>query len=172
VVPNYVIRPARAEHIERLADIELAAARLLVGHAPEHVLLDTTPISALRSAVNERRLWVATVNDEPIGFAHVEVLAGDVAHLEEIDVHPRHGRRGVGTALVREVCAWIRASPFRQLTLTNFRAPSWNIHFYAGLGFVEVPRREWRTELERVVANETARGLDPTTRVVMAWSPG
>lgn len=161
-----------AEHIERLADIELAAARLLVGHAPEQVLLDTTPASVLRSAANERRLWVATVDGEPVGFAHAEILAADLAHLEEVDVHPRHGRRGIGTALVREVCAWTRATAFRQLTLTTFRAPRWNMPFYAGLGFVEVPRSDWRAELERVVANETARGLDPATRVVMAWSPG
>ena len=160
-----------AEHIERLADIELAAARLLVGHAPKHVLLETTPASVLRSAVDEHRLWVATVADEPVGFAHVEILAADVAHLEEIDVHPRYGRHGIGTALVREVCAWTRAAAFRLLTLTTFRAPQWNMPFYAGLGFAEVPRREWRPELERVVANETARGLDPTTRVVMAWFP-
>ncbi len=160
-----------AEHIERLADVELAAARLLVGHAPEHVLLETTPASVLRSAVDERRLWVATVDDEPIAFAHVEILAADLAHLEELDVHPRHGRRGIGTALVREVCAWARASAFRQLTLTTFRAPRWNMPFYIGLGFVEVLRCNWRSELERVVASETARGLDPATRVVMAWSP-
>lgn len=172
MVPSYVIRPARAEHIERLADIELAAARLLVGHAPEHVLLDTTTTSVLRSAANEGRLWVATIDDEAVGFAHVEILAADAAHLEEIDVHPRHGRRGIGTALVRDVCSWTRASGFRQLTLTTFRAPRWNMPFYIGLGFVEVPRCNWRSELERVVANETARGLDPTTRVVMAWFPG
>ena len=172
VIPNYVIGPARAEHIERLADIELAAARLLAGHAPEHVLLDTTPTSVLHSAANQHRLWVATMDGEPVGFAHVEILAAGAAHLEEIDVHPRHGRRGIGTALVREVCAWARASAFRQLTLTTFRAPRWNMPFYAGLGFVEVPRRQWRAELERVVAHEAARGLDPTTRVVMAWFPG
>lgn len=171
MVPNYVIGPARVEHIELLADIELAAARLLAGHAPEQVLLETSPTSVLRSAANQRRLWVATVDDEPVGFAHVEILAADLAHLEELDVHPRHGRHGIGTALVREVCAWTRASDFRQLTLTTFRAPRWNMPFYAGLGFVEVPRREWRTELERVVEDETARGLDPATRVVMAWSP-
>jgi GNAT superfamily N-acetyltransferase len=171
VIPNYVIRPARAEHIERLADIERAAAGLLVGHAPEQVLLDTTPTSVLRAAADETRLWVATVDEEPVGFAHVEILAADLAHLEEIDVHPRHGRRGIGTALVREVCDWTRAAAFRELTLTTFRAPRWNMPFYAGLGFVEVARCDWRAELERVVANETARGLDPATRVVMTWSP-
>lgn len=171
MTPEYLVRLARAEDIEHLAHIELAAARLLSGHAPEHVLFDTTPASVLRSAATERRLWVATVEDEPVGFAHVEILAAGSAHLEEIDVHPRHGRRGIGTALVQAVCSWTRAGGFRWLTLTTFRAPRWNMPFYAGLGFVTLRRGDWPAGLERVVANDTARGLDPETRVVMAWFP-
>lgn len=168
---NYVIQLARTEHIELLADIELAAARLLVGHAPGYVLEETTATSVLRAAANERRLWVATVDDKPAGFAHVEMLTADAAHLEEIDVHPRHGRRGIGTAMMREICSWTQTRGFRRLTLTTFRAPRWNMPFYAALGFVEVPRRDWGSELERIVADETARGLDPAARVVMAWCP-
>ena len=168
----HVIRLARAEDIELLAHIELAAARLLTGFAPEQVLLDTTAASVLRSAADERRLWVATVEEEPVGFAHVEILAADSAHLEEIDVHPRHGRRGIGTALVQAVCRWTQAGGWRRLTLTTFRAPRWNMPFYAGLGFVELPPRDWPAELERVVANETARGLDPATlRSLACWRP-
>jgi GNAT superfamily N-acetyltransferase len=170
VTQPYVIEPAKAEHLDLLPAIELAAARLLVGHAPEHVLLETTDAATLRSAADERRLWVASLNDEPVGFAHVEILADRSAHLEEIDVHPRHGQRGIGTALVRGICSWTIARGLRQLTLTTFRAPRWNMPFYAGLGFVEVARGEWSADLTRIVANETARGLDPATRLVMAWS--
>ena len=171
VIQNYAIEPARARHIDDLADIERAAARLLVGHAPEHVLRETTATSVLRSAAEEHRLWVATVGDKTVGFAHVELLAAGSPHLEELDVHPRYGRRGLGTALVREVCSWIRASGFRRLTLTTFREPPWNMPFYARVGFVELPRRDWGAELALLVANETGRGLDPTTRVVMSWAP-
>ena len=146
VSQNYVIQPAAIEHIESLAAIELAAARLLAGHAPEHVLRETTAPSVLREAATGR---VATVDDEPVGFAHVEMLTADSPHLEEIDVHPRHGRCGIGTAMVRRICAWTAASGFRELTLTTFREPRWNMPFYAGLGFVEVPRRDWRIELQR-----------------------
>ena len=39
----------------------------------------------------------------PVGFALVEMLADDLPHLEELDVDPSHGRRGLGTALVRGV---------------------------------------------------------------------
>jgi GNAT superfamily N-acetyltransferase len=171
VIGAYRIAMATPAQIEHLAAIELAAARLLVGYAPEHVLRDTTDPVVLRDAARQGRLWVASRDGEPVGFAHIEMLAPDLAHLEELDVHPAHGRQGVGTALVRTVCDWARRGGFDRLSLTTFRAPRWNLPFYSRLGFVEVPRRDWRIELERVVAQETARGLDPAARAVMAWSP-
>jgi len=51
----------------------------------------------------------------PVGFALVEILDG-AAHLEEIDVHPAHGRRGLGSALVRAVCEWARQSELSAVT--------------------------------------------------------
>jgi hypothetical protein len=33
----------------------------------------------------------------PLGFAHVGILEPLVAHLKEVDVHPDHGHRGIGT---------------------------------------------------------------------------
>lgn len=44
------------------------------------------------------RLWVASSGNMPVGFALVKMLADDLPHLEEIDVHPSHRRRGLGTA--------------------------------------------------------------------------
>jgi GNAT superfamily N-acetyltransferase len=69
-----------------------------------------------------------------VGFALVKMLADDLPHLEEIDVHPSHGRRGLGTALVREVCEWATLRGHVMLTLTTFRAVAWNLPFYARLG--------------------------------------
>jgi GNAT superfamily N-acetyltransferase len=100
-----------------------------------------------------------------VGFALVKMLADDLPHLEEIDVHPTHGRRGLGTALVRAVCEWATASGYVMLTLTTFRAVPWNLPFYGRLGFVEIPRETLRPELSA----EAHRGLDPDTRVVMGY---
>src|SRR5262245_30813375 len=97
----YTITTAGPEHLEELPDIELSAAVLLRGHAPESVLAEVRPEWQLRQAQQEGRLWVALADEVPVGFAHVEMLADDLPHLEEIDVDPRHGRRGLGTALVR-----------------------------------------------------------------------
>src|ERR1044071_1025216 len=91
--PHYTITAARPEDLTRLPAIELAAARLLEGHAPESVLNETTRPDVLEEAQRLGRLWVALNDDLPVGFAHVEVIERGDAHLEEIDVHPEHGRR-------------------------------------------------------------------------------
>jgi len=166
----YSIVHADERHLDALAPIELAAARLLTGHAPERVLEEFTDRSVLSHAARHRRLWVALAGEAPIGFAHVEMLAPDLPHLAEIDVHPLHGRRGVGTALVKAVCARVCEAGYAQLTLTTFREVPWNMPFYARLGFVELSTEGLRAELAAQVAHEAARGLDPAARVVMAYS--
>jgi putative acetyltransferase len=175
IIPaGYAIVPARSEHLATLPTIELAAARLLEGHAPESALLETTSLTTFRQAADAGRLWVALHVGVPVGFALVEMLARDLPHLDEIDVTPAHGRRGIGTALVRSVCRWAAGEGFEALTLTTFRAVRWNMPFYARLGYSEVPARSLRRELSAVVANESARGLAPDRRLVMRYdcSPG
>src|SRR6185503_9462415 len=81
----------------------------------------------LRKAQADGRLCVALDGDRPVGFAHVEMLAEDLPHLEELDVHPDHGRRGIGAALVRTVCEWVARSGYSEVTLTTFRAVPWNM---------------------------------------------
>jgi GNAT superfamily N-acetyltransferase len=119
-----------------------------------------------RSPPCRGRLWVASTGNIPVGFALVKMLADDLPHLEEIDVDPSHGRRGLGTALVRAVCKWATVSGYVMLTLTTFRAVAWNLPFYARLGFEEIPRETLRPELAAVVSEEADRGLDPDTGVV------
>ena len=51
--------------------------------------------------------------------------------LEEIDVHPDHGRRGLGRRLVSAVCAWAARGGHRWLTLTTFRDVPFNMPFHA-----------------------------------------
>jgi GNAT superfamily N-acetyltransferase len=166
---RYRIIIARPRDVHRLAAIERAAASLLRDHAPPSILDESTPESEFRDAQADGRLWVAVADDIPVGFALVEMLGEDLPHLEEIDVDPLHGRRGIGAALVRTVCEWVSRRRFSAITLTTFRAVPWNMPFYARLGFQEIPADRLRPELTAVVQDETARGLDPRARVVMQW---
>jgi GNAT superfamily N-acetyltransferase len=166
---NYSISPAQPRHIQALPAIELSAATMLKGHAPPSVLEGSIPESEHRRAQEEGRLWVALADDVPVGFAIVEMLAEDLPHLQEIDVAPEHGHRGLGTALLEKVFEWLGTEGHRQITLTTFRDVPWNMPFYARLGFEEIPASELRPELAKVVADEAARGLDPARRVVMRY---
>ena len=89
------------------------------------------------------------------------------AHLEEIDILPAHGRRGLGTRLVMHVCRWAGMNGFESVTLTTFRDVPWNMPFYERLGFRVMPTPELSPALRAVVEDETRRGLDPACRVVM-----
>jgi len=164
---RYSIIAARPGDVAALPAIELAAAQLLRGHAPDSVLNEVFDEAELREAQGQGRLWVALDGDTPVGFAVVELLARDLPHLEEVDVHPSHGRRGLGARLVQTVCEWAARSGYAQLTLTTYRDLPWNMPFYARLGFAEVPVEARRSELEAVFRAETARGFDSERRLVM-----
>jgi GNAT superfamily N-acetyltransferase len=166
---GYIITTATSEHLEALSDIELAAATMFEGYVPASVPLVSTPQAKFESAQREGTLWVVLSGVTPVGFALVEMLAQDLPHLEEIDVTPTHGRRGLGTALVHTVLEWAKKAGHRQLTLTTFRNVPWNLPFYSRLGFVEIPAHELRPELETVVRDEADRGLDRNHRVVMRY---
>jgi GNAT superfamily N-acetyltransferase len=167
VTTRYTITAARQEDLVWLPAIELAAARLLAGLAPESVLNETTSLEVLDAARREGRLWVALSDEVPVGFAHVEAIERAALHLEEIDVHPDHGRRGLGAKLMLRVCGWAASHGYESVTLTTFRDVPWNMPFYARLGFAVVPPGELSHALRTVVDDETRRGLDPSRRVVM-----
>jgi GNAT superfamily N-acetyltransferase len=101
-----------------------------------------------------------------VGFAQLEMVGGQ-PHLEEMDVHPAHARRGLGGRLVETVKEWARDAGHTALTLTTFRDVPWNAPFYARCGFRILAPHEIPPALRAVVEEEAGRGLDPATRVVM-----
>jgi GNAT superfamily N-acetyltransferase len=165
--PEYEITKARPKDVPLLPDIERAAARLFVGYAPEAILTQVKSVEAHEDARRQGHLWVALLHDVPVGFAFVDLIESESAHLEELDVHPDHGRRGLGTRLVAAVCAWAGSEGFRSVTLNTSRDVPWNMPFYARLGFDAVPFDELSPVLRSLFESEAQRGLDPAKRVVM-----
>lgn len=160
--------PARIEDLHVIPLIERDAAVLLQGLVADSVLAKVTDEAHLAAAQKDGLLWVALVDDHPVGFALVRMLSDVQPHLEELDVLRSHGRRGIGSALVRAVCSWASSSGYLQLTLTTFRAVPWNMPFYAALGFEEVSSSDVGPALTAAIEAETARGLPPSDRVSMA----
>jgi len=164
---KYEITTARPKDLPLLTGIELAAARLLAGHAPASVLSETTSQEDFERSRAEGLLWVALADDVPVGFAQLEILEASSAHLDEIDVHPHHGRRGIGTRLVRTVCEWSALNGYQAVTLATFRDVQWNMPFYAKMGFEVIAPQNLSSALRSVIDDEKRRGLDTTRRVVM-----
>lgn len=164
------VRVVRAapEHVAALPAIEVAAAALFSpDDVPAAMANDPTPLADLESARRAGRLWVALgPGGAPIGFALLGEKDGE-AHLVEIDVHPDHGGRGVGKALLRAVFAAATGEGHRAVTLTTFAHVPWNAPFYARMGFRVLGPEELTPALRATLAGEAARGLDPAKRVAM-----
>lgn len=168
---GYRVVPAAPDHLAALPAIEIAAASLFSpADVPPAMAALPTAIADLAAGQRVRQLFVALAPDgAPVGFALLGRRDGH-AHLLEIDVHPDHGRRGVGTALLRAVFAAAAAEGHRELTLTTFSHVAWNAPFYERMGFRILAPEELTPELRTTLAREAARGLDPARRVAMRRS--
>jgi GNAT superfamily N-acetyltransferase len=112
-------------------------------------------------------LWVATNElGRPVGFATCSQIDRS-AHLDEIDVLPEHGRRGLGSSLLRAVCAWARSRSFQAITLSTTRGVPWNEPLYRRRGFHELDESSYTTGIRRLRAAEAAAGLPVGNRLIM-----
>ncbi len=165
----YEIGPARPEEVPRLSEIERRASDLfLQSPLTANLPLYLTPRREFDVAQRAGLLWVARTKEGiPVGFALAQDLGSEL-HLEELDVLPEHGRRGLGTRLVRGVCAWAQ-SEGRTVTLCTFRDIAWNAPFYERLGFRRLASQELTPELMQRMREEADRGLKPELRVAMRF---
>jgi GNAT superfamily N-acetyltransferase len=168
------IRLAAPEDVAALPEIERAAALAFKTYSmdlgiPEQVYEQANSLETFAGAQEAGRLWVACCSGhEPIGFALVLDIAG-YAHLEELDVLPAYGRRGVGSALLATVCAWAKTAGVPAVTLRTFRDVPWNAPFYQRRGFDVVDSADLSAEHVGLEAAERQRGLPADRRVMMAY---
>ena len=164
----YSIRLATIADLPLLPKIEIAAATLFpdADLAP-HLRHMAKEKSALRKAMESRRLWVAcNEKDTAVGFALADVVGG-LAYLEELDVHPDHMRRGLGKQLIATVIRWAMENRSPVLRLVTFAHLPWNAPYYAAQGFVTLPSGAIEPEYQQLIDEDTAVGIDPANRVVM-----
>lgn len=173
--PNYRIAAARRSHLAAIPVIERAAARLFSERdLPPHIRYRVTDRNTLLKAQRDGRLWVAlAARGGVVGFALADTMDND-AFLDEVDVTPDHGRRGIGKRLVAAVIEWAEAQGRTSLTLVTFRHVPWNAPFYASLGFRTLGEDELSPGVRERLQQEQAAGIDPGKRVAMrlALAPG
>ncbi len=134
---------------------------------PLHIRYRVTDADILREAQCDSRLWVALADDRtPVGFAMADTLDGS-ALLDELDVMPQFGRRGIGTRLLDTTINWARGKRFSRLTLVTFCHLPWNAPFYEKKGFVSMLGTELGDGLHSLLKEEAKAGIDVTRRVCM-----
>ncbi len=169
IPPGYAIHAALPEHVPYLNAIELAAAAIFPpGSIPAHILAERVPEPILADAVRDGRLWVVLdAGVRPVGYGLLQFVDG-FALLAQMDVHPDHGRKGLGTALIRHVAAAARSRGAKFLYLTTFAHVPWNAPFYARLGFAELTETEQPEAIRDILAEERKRGLENRTAMRLA----
>lgn len=165
---GYEIRRAERRHLREIPALEQAALSLFpTEDIPDRLRWRVTAREALREAQQDGRLWIAEdASGHTVGFALADTVDGE-AYLTEVDVHPDHARRGLGTRLVRTVIEWAGREGFAQLLLVTFRHLPWNAPFYLKLGFAPVAEERLGPELAGILADEARAGIDVRKRVAM-----
>jgi CubicO group peptidase (beta-lactamase class C family) len=80
---------------------------------------------------------------------------------------PAHGRRGLGSRLLAQVCAWTQAQGLQAVTLSTFRDLAWNGPFYRRRGFRDLDPAEWTPGMRTIRDREVQHGLRVDQRVFM-----
>ena len=159
----YTVREAAPHELNDLAAVERAAAQLFRS-SPYPELADG-PLAA-DSLLTGDRVWVVVATDVIVGFAILR-SSGRAIHIQEIDVHPDHSRRGLGARLIDAIVAWAQGSGYSAVTLTTFSDVPWNGPYYARLGFELVEGRAITDELRRILKSEEAAGIKMDKRICM-----
>jgi|KBSSwiStaDraftv2_1062776.scaffolds.fasta_scaffold163212_2 4-diphosphocytidyl-2-C-methyl-D-erythritol kinase len=136
----FLIRLARLDEIACLRAIEDEAGTMFSGLGLIDDALDGSfPIGDLVRLVSMGQVWVGCTEDgaekdRPVGIAIASMREGEV-YVEELDVMPTFGRRGLGSRLLAWVCAWAEELQCTSVTLSTFRDVPWNAPFYRKHGF-------------------------------------
>ena len=166
---SYRVVLAKPEHFDAIRAVERAAEEIVpledLPLALRGAML--TPNEELAEALRNGLLWCGLdARGEVVGFAIV-LRRGHDFHLDEIDVHPAHQRRGIGRALVGAARARAVADGAARLTLTTFRFVPWNQPWYERLGFAGLAEAAMPLALREIYEAEIASGLARERRVAM-----
>lgn len=124
------------------------------------------PATVLAEYVDVGRAWVAVEAERLAGYLIADLVDGNV-HVEQVSVHPRSARRGVGRRLIEEAARYAERVGAPALTLTTFADVPWNAPYYRRCGFAVLSAEAIGDELRAVRAHEAEIGLDRWPRVCM-----
>lgn len=160
------VRSARPADLPLLPAIEVAADRPFAGLG---IVFPPGP-TVIEEVIARTGDDVVVAGDPPVGYSATRPLDGGT-YLIQIAVHPDHARRGIGTAILREVVERAAAAGSAGVSLLTFRDVPWNAPWYARHGFAEQPEEEWGPGIRAQWDAEVASGLHELGPRVVMWRP-
>lgn len=163
---------AQRAELALLPLIEAQAGERLRGHPAAQVFAASPTEPALFERAWQRgMLWVVACEGELAGYLMAGELGEDF-HIQQMDVAPAHGRKGLGRALLRHALEQGRARGHRRAVLSTLSDVAWNAPFYASEGFREWPAQDWSAGMREVMAAEATAGFPMELRLAMQWQLG
>jgi len=165
---EYHLRLARPDEVGRLREIEDEAGERFNGlDIFDPSLSSSFSLDEMYRLAKLSQVWVACdSNDKPVGMIVASIRCGN-GYIEELDVLPEHGRRGLGVRLLNRVCEWALENGCVAVDLSTFRDVPWNGPFYRKNGFRDLAAEEWTADMALIREIETKQGLLPDARVFM-----
>ena len=166
---GWLMRLAVADDITAMQALEVDAGSRFREIGMDEIADDDPPAADLLEAhIDNASAWVAVAagTGTVLGYA-LASMVDDEGHLDQVSVAGDAGRRGIGTALVEQVCAWSVAHGAASVTLTTFRDVPFNAPYYRTIGFADVGEAECGPELRAVRDTERDLGLDIAPRIAM-----
>ncbi|TPI40811.1 GNAT family N-acetyltransferase [Mesorhizobium sp. B2-9-1] len=163
------IRPAQAEDAEALPRIEQSAGLAFRAIAELAWLADGDNISVERhrALIAAGACWVAAdEKDRPVGFLSAGI-EGYALHIWELDVRLDRQGQGIGRALLDRAVADAGRRGLAAVTLTTFRAVTWNAPFYRKAGFRILEDAEIDERLASLLDDEAKHGMPSDQRYAM-----
>lgn len=166
---GYKIRLATQADVPLLDGIEAVAGTIFPPMSlPENILAERVPNDVFMKAISQGRLLVAVDSTQsPVGFAFWQDIESS-ALLSLIEVDPRYGKKGLGTALVVAIIEQVAKDCFSYLYLTTFLNIPWNAPFYQKLGFTLIDDAEQPKWIKDILIEEYSKGLN--NRIAMRYS--
>jgi predicted N-acetyltransferase YhbS len=125
------------------------------------------PLEFVQQRFQAGPVWVAIDRDNVVVGYAIAREVDNTLYLQQIDVAPEHGRRGIGSALVKTVCDWAKQQAYAIVSLSTFRDVPWNAPFYSKLGFCHVEEAELTTGFQQIRLKELEAGLPISDRVMI-----
>lgn len=165
---SYTIRLARRGDLHLLPRVERVASNRFAEFGLDQAMFEAMmSIEQLEERQAEGRLWVAAHSvGRPVGFAAASII-DSLGHLDELDVVPAHGRRGLGRRLLDKVCVWAWRNACRGVTLSTTRGIPFNEPFYRRCGFESLGESDLTPGLVRLREAERRAGLPMDRRIIM-----